>query len=328
MDKIDFVVLWVDETDPVWLEEKKYHKPDLDIADAVTRYRDWGTLKYWFRGVEKFAPWVNNIYFITYGHLPEFLNTNHPKIKVINHKDIIDEKYLPTYNSNVIDLNMFRIKDLSEHFVYFNDDVFLTQRTKPEDFFQKGLPVDEYKESPIGPIPDNYSQALFNNIALLSKHFDKQTSKKKLKGKYYNIRYGLDNINNWFFAKYRYLTGFYNPHVTQAFLKSYFERVYELEKEAFETTYANKFRDKTDITLYLVRYFQLLDGKFVPRKAKFGHYFGISKDNTELLKAIRRQKYKVLCLNDVSADFDFEKAKKEIQTAFEVILPEKSEFEK
>lgn len=41
-----------------------------NIDNRVIRYRDWENLKYWFRGVETFAPWVNKVYFITYGHIP------------------------------------------------------------------------------------------------------------------------------------------------------------------------------------------------------------------------------------------------------------------
>ncbi|WP_331836427.1 hypothetical protein [Erysipelothrix piscisicarius] len=71
--------------------------------------------------------WVNNVYLITYGHLPDFLNVDHPKLKIINHTDYIPSDYLPTFSSHTIELNMHRIEGLSEHFVYFNDDMFLNQ---------------------------------------------------------------------------------------------------------------------------------------------------------------------------------------------------------
>ena len=333
MEKIDFVILWVDGSDPVWLEEKKKYKPDLDIVDAANRYRDWDNLKYWFRGVEKFAPWVNNIYFVTYGHLPKFLNTNHPKLKIINHKDIIDNRYLPTYNSSGIEVNIFKIKDLSEHFVYFNDDVFLTKEVKPTDFFVNGLPCDEFSENVIGPSQDIFTNLLFNNVSIISKYFNKKDSKKKLKGKYYNIKYGKNNIRTLLLSPYKYFVGFMDPHVSQAYLKSSFEKVYELEKDEFENTSSHKFRDKTDITQYLVRYYQLLSGDFSPRKSSFGKCFDITDDNkntivNHILNHILNHKYKTICINDSNTNFDFEKAKQDINNAFEKILPEKSSFEK
>ncbi|MBQ6357217.1 MAG: capsule biosynthesis protein CapK, partial [Solobacterium sp.] len=44
------------------------------MAAIDNRFKDWGLFKYWFRGVEKFAPWVNKIYFITWGHVPTWLD--------------------------------------------------------------------------------------------------------------------------------------------------------------------------------------------------------------------------------------------------------------
>ena len=67
-EKIDFVVLWVDGNDPTWQEQfNRYAPKDKQIAiDAsAERYRDWDCLRYWFRGVEQFAPWVNKVHFVT-----------------------------------------------------------------------------------------------------------------------------------------------------------------------------------------------------------------------------------------------------------------------
>ena len=91
---------------------------------------------------EKFAPWVRYVFFITDDQKPEWLNMNHPKLKWIKHTDYIPEEYLPAFSSHVIEWNMHRIEDLSENFVYFNDDMFVIDKTSPEDFFRGGLPCD------------------------------------------------------------------------------------------------------------------------------------------------------------------------------------------
>ena len=44
------------------------------------------------------------------------------------------EAYLPSYNSSAIELNIHRIRGLSEHFIYFNDDMFKIKDTQPSDF--------------------------------------------------------------------------------------------------------------------------------------------------------------------------------------------------
>ena len=77
---IDFVMIWVDGNDPEWRKEKsKYDGKVVTASNSEVRYRDWDNLQYWFRGVEKFAPWVNKIHFVTWGHLPEWLDTTNPK---------------------------------------------------------------------------------------------------------------------------------------------------------------------------------------------------------------------------------------------------------
>ena len=104
---IDFVIIWVDGNDKQWQAEKaKYDGKTVTNANSEVRFRDWDNLQYWFRGVEKFAPWVNKIHFVTWGHLPKWLDTTNPKLNIVNHKDYIPSKYLPTFNSHTIELNL------------------------------------------------------------------------------------------------------------------------------------------------------------------------------------------------------------------------------
>lgn len=89
---IDFVVIWVNMDDPQWQEVfSKYSNAKGNSKNGVSkaRFRDYGFLKYWFRGVEKFAPWVRKIHFVTCGQKPEWLDESNPKIHLVNHKDFI-----------------------------------------------------------------------------------------------------------------------------------------------------------------------------------------------------------------------------------------------
>jgi hypothetical protein len=106
-------------------------------------------MKYWFRGIEKFAPWARKIHFVTWGHVPDFLNINHPRLHIVNHKEFIPSGCLPMYNANVIEVSLHKINDLAERFIYFNDDVFLLKTTRKEDFFCDGLPKSNAIECPI-----------------------------------------------------------------------------------------------------------------------------------------------------------------------------------
>lgn len=326
-NNIDFVILWVDGSDEKWLAEKKKYKPDIDISDSKIRFRDWELLKYWFRGVEKFAPWVNKIYFVTYGHLPNFLNVTHEKLEIINHKDIINKKFLPTYNSNVIDLNLHNIKGLSEQFVYFNDDTFIIDNVKADDFFKDGLPCEEYAEMPVIPHKTIFPYSMFNNTFIINKYYNKRNVYKKNFTKLYNFKYGLNNFRTLLVSPYLRFTGFYSSHLPISFLKSYYEKLWQIEKEECENTSKNKFRTKEDITSYLIKEMQMLDGNFYPRRKNFGKYFIVSNDNKKIISAITNQKYKMICVNDQDESINFEKCKQEISDCFEKILFEKSSFE-
>ena len=93
--KIDFIVTWVDGGDPEWLRNKARFLGDEHdrerIDTSAERYREWGHLRYWFRAVEKYAPWVNRIHYITCGHIPEWLNTEAPKLNLVRYEDYVPQ---------------------------------------------------------------------------------------------------------------------------------------------------------------------------------------------------------------------------------------------
>lgn len=330
MGKIDFVILWVDGNDPKWKEEKEKYKKTKE--NDVNRFRDWENLQYWFRGVEKYAPWVNKIHFITWGHIPEWLNTKHPKLNIVKHTDFIPKEYLPTFNSNVIELNLHRLQDLAEQFVLFNDDMFLCKKTKESDFFKDGKPCEMYAENINMPLGYNnsFSHTALNNIGIINKYFTKKEVMKKNIGKYFNFKYGIDNMRTLFLLPWPQYAQFKDPHIPVALLKSTLNLLWEKETEALITTSKNRFRENTDINQYLIRYWQLLTGNFYPRTKKIGKYFEIKENNKDLLRAIKEQKYKMICINDADTaiDIDFEKEKNKIIEAFDEILHEKSEYER
>lgn len=142
---IDFIITWVDMNDPKWQSKfSKYSGDKNNTKNGISeaRFRDNGFLKYWFRGVEKFAPWVRKIHFVTDGQKPEWLDGNNPKINLVHHEDFIPSQFLPTFNSVVIERYIHKIPGLAEHFVYFNDDFYIINNIGEERFFQNGLPCD------------------------------------------------------------------------------------------------------------------------------------------------------------------------------------------
>lgn len=332
IEKIDFVITWVDDNDPKWLKEFEScaAKEKCPITNDPCRFRDWGTLKYWFRGVEKFAPWVNKIFFVTYGHLPEWLDTTSPKLVVVKHEDFIPSEYLPTFNSNCIEFFFNKIEGLSGKFVYFNDDTFLIDYVSPERFFRNGLPCD------VGWLqlciyPRRYGMfGLSVHLAmdLIRAHFKKKEAMSKKHSKWYSFSRLTTSMNN---LKYFWLPdfpGFINHHLPQAYLKNIYEDVWLHCKEDLQRTCSNKFRTYGDVCHWIIRYWQLASGNFTPCSVKDGLSYNITEDAIDSIKdCIEHQKRKMVCLNDSEDTHQFEEKKQTILNVFNKILPNKCSFE-
>lgn len=332
-DKIDFVLLWVDGNDVKWQEEKsKYDNTAKknDESNSKIRYRDWGLLKYWFRSIEKNAPWVNRIFFVTCGQKPEWLNDDNEKIVLIDHKDFIPKEFLPTFNSNVIDLFINKIPGLSEQFVYFNDDTFIVSKMNKEDFFENGLPKDNFifNAVSIQKMGNIIEHTILNNLEIVAKHFDKKDVIKRNLTKIYNIKYGKQNIKSLLLSPWKYYTGIENPHIPIPILKSTMDRVWELEYDDLIKIGNSKFRTKNDYNLWLFRYWQLCSGSFMPASPKGNAFYGMNNDNSAFIKELLSNKYKRVCINDSKEDLDFDKVKEEFNNAFQVMYPNKSSYEK
>lgn len=324
----DIVVTWVDGSDEAWINERNTTCPEHPIVKR--QYREWGLFKYWFRGIELYAPWVNNVYLITWGHLPEFLNVDHPKLKIINHEDYIPDEYLPTFNSNVIEMNMHRIEELSEQFLYFNDDMYLTQPTEITDFFENGLPKDVAILNPIAPANYNaIASTMLNNIGVINDHFDLKQVMKRDRKKWYTFKYGKLILLNMMFSPWKNAVGLYQQHLPSSMLKSTFDILWDKEYEVMHKTSSNRIRDvKVDINQWLVKEWQVMEGKFMPRNVNFGKYIMISKleDVDKFNNALNNSKFKTLCLNDHVESNEDEIIDKVLEI-FEKKFPNKSSYE-
>lgn len=328
MDKIDIVIAWVDGSDPKWQSERAQVLPNVSFSDQ--RYRDWGLLKYWFRGIDQYAPWVNKIYFVTWGHVPDFLDVNHPKLKIVKHKDYMPEEYLPTYSANPIELNFHRIKGLSERFIYFNDDMYLINMTSPEDFFEKGIPKDVAILNPIVPARyDSVSGIMLNDIGIINENFKLRTAIKENKGKWFSTKYGRLNLLNLMFLPWKKAVGLYQQHLPSSLLKSTLEEVWEREYDILHGTSLRKLRDnKQDVNQWLFKEWEVMRGNFIPRSHKFGKYIMVETfSDVDRVKRVLDSKVKTVCINDhVTEDIDL--VMESLILTFENRFNEKSSFEK
>lgn len=337
---IDLIVTWVDGKDPVWQEEKRKCLEKEQVrgisvgpSNSHIRFESWDNLQYWFRAVERFLPWFRNIVFVTYGHVPEFLKTDHPRLRIIKHSDYIPEEYLPTFNSNTIEMNFHRIPELSENFILFNDDFFPLRPADETYYFRNDQVCDEAVENiivpnSVGPVANLARYAQINNMFIINRHFKKREVQKKDWEKWYCAGYG-DRLERTKSLQYWYdFPGFYDPHMASAMKKSTLTHLWEMEREALDLASRNPFRAYSDVTQYLIRYWQICSGEFYPRRTEGKVYFVTPENVKEVAEAIRRQAYPMVSLNEDCTPEEFEKIKEEINAALAELLPEKSSFER
>ena len=334
---IDIVIPWVDASEEGWKKEKnKYleHATEFQKNNNVeSRYREGINLKYWFRAIENCMPWVRYIFFVSCGQVPSFLDLTNKKLKIINHSSYIPEEYLPTFNSNTIEMNLFRIDELSENFILFNDDVFPIRKINPEYFFYKDKVCDEAIERIFAPkinesMYDSYTYCQLNNMQIINKYFKKRVVQRKHFFKWFNLRYGKKMLNNIALARFYDFDRISNKHLANAFKKSTFKEIWMAEYETCNRASMNKFRNYTDISQYLVRWWQLCKGDFYPKK-RVGKMYSITDENFyQIADSIKRREQKIVCINDTKDISDYSRVKKIIEEAFEEIFPVKSSYER
>jgi hypothetical protein len=324
---IDFVTTWLNDSDPEWQAQEARYSPQKIDDSRICRYNDTNLLHYFFRGVEKFAPWVNKIHLVTCGHYPKWLNLKHPKLNFVKHIDYMPQEYLPTFNTYSIQFNFHRIKDLAENFVLFNDDMFLLNKIKAKDFFIDDTPCDQALMRNMTPNGSYFGKILFNNISVINKHFKKHDVIKRNFFKWFNLNYGIRScFINW--QNYRQIkfSDFFNTHLPIAYKKSEFEYVWKIENELLHKACLHKFRNPEDVSDWLIRYFRIVKGEFKPYPI-FGKCF-LNSNTVQICNDIKKQAYKMICMNDCDMEPELFKAiMNSISEAFETILPEKCSFE-
>ena len=326
---IDLVLPWVDGNDPAWRAEKDKYDENKMVSDV--RYESWDNLQYVFRGIEKYMPWIHKVFFITWGHLPAWLNTSYNKLVVVKHEDYIPKEFLPTFNSNVIEMNYFRIAELSENFILFNDDLFPTRPIPEEYYFINDLPCEEAVETHFILKADKgmdlqMNYACVNNMVLLNRNFDKQEVIRKNPEKWFHPVYGERMQQNVNLSFWRNFESFVYPHEAMPMKKSVLREIWEREPEALRRASFNKFRAYSDVTQRLITMWQICSGNFVPHKYQ-GKLYLVDRSNCEeAAQAIIDQSYPVVSLNEISTE-EFSFVKETINKALDKILGQKSKFE-
>lgn len=343
MDKIDFVQTWVDSNDPAWKARKEEawqqlfpgEKPVTKVeANDESRYREMNLFEYWFRGIEKFAPWVNRIFLITpSGQKPKWLNISHPKLVLINQEDYLPADYPPIFNSIPVEMHLHRIHELSEQFVLFNDDMFLIRPVAPEFFFKDGLPCLPADLTLCDYFGYNHwSMTCFNDYTVVNDHFNIYDSIWKNRSKWFDpIKIGVKTaLKNFLCYKInRTLSVKGYEHLPVAHLKSTFETGWSTCPMILDATSRQTFRANDQVNHLLFCAWNQASGHFHPEKPyTHGCHFNVSTDQLDTIcTLIRNQAVPQICLNDSEHNDNPQKCFNSLKEALDVILPNRSSYE-
>lgn len=331
---IDAVYTWVNGSDKEWIEKKKQAVINKGLnPESVpchdSRYRDNEELRYSLRSLEKYAPWIRHIYIITDNQIPEWLDRGNDKVRIIDHRDVFHDKtLLPTFNSNAIEANLHHIKDLSETFLYFNDDVFLGNHAEKKDFFTNSCKPRIF----VGHKIRRRSGKLLDARCL------PETRQNE-------FQYAVINCRNLIFREFNKILRFTFRHGIKPMSK---KGLFDLETiflEEFNSTAASTFRSKENILshalfgfysiaikqsapFYLtsLRQYKLKHHLFPLRKKKQYLYINMSSDLSDSsLEFLLKRRPFMFCINDYvgMGSTKIVKMKETLQKYF----PDKSSFE-
>lgn len=289
---MDAVIAYVNGEDHNWLNEISKYTNDIHKR----RYRDFGWLKYLLRGIEKYIPWINNVFIIvsSESQIPDWANRD--KIHFVLHRDYIPKELLPTFNSTTIELFMPLIDGLGEEFLYFNDDVYVIDNVKYEDCFIDGKSIIRICDI---MQPKTYDQHLYWN----------------------HIKNSIQLVN-----------GIYNrvPQValTHTFTPMNKSVCLDLLYKAYDKIYSScsMFRQDNNINQYVYPYYAYsIDKAILTRENNAGYC--IVNDIISFIRQLSQRDKSILCINDINDEvsdnqIDF------ITNQFKRIFPSVSKYER
>jgi hypothetical protein len=293
---MDAVITYVDGNDPVW---KRDYEKTTNVPVMQKRFRDWGTLKYLLRGIESRMPFIGNVYLVVSHPSQVPVWVNQEQLKIVLHKDIIPEEFLPTFNCNPIEMHLHRIPGLDEQYLYFNDDMFPVGDCKSEDFFRDGKAV-------IGYYRHLFASGMYKKICRNSDRL---------------ARKALGMKPSCFFTR--------PQHICSPMLRSQCEELYARVENDIRKTSATRTRTEENLNQYLFLDYMNYKGLVLHDKISNKH-FSVAVASAESLRSfLNRPTRNLVCINDVHLSEErYDSLRSAIIDAFESAFPRKSKYEK
>ncbi|WP_309127651.1 Stealth CR1 domain-containing protein [Microbacterium sp.] len=331
-EPVDFVVTWVNDQDPEWRRRKAAASgagtgaSSSDESDA--RYRDWGLLKYWFRRVEAYCPWVRRIHFVTDTRLPDWLSTDHPRLNIVDGRALKGHD-VDTYSSRSIESQLHRIEGLSERYVYFNDDFFIGRPLEPEFFFRHGLPYGVNAPTILAD-GDYRAHAMLHASGLINRQFSRKDYLRTVFRRSVRLSSGAMLFRLPLFLACGNIPPVTDTHVGIPLIKSVVAEAYAAEPTAIEQARRAVFRSRNETApIYYATMWHLATGNYFARSKKaVGRYYSLATSSLDdVIHAIESERIAQFCLND-GAVRDPEAIQTEVVAAFQRRHPNPSSFER
>ena len=292
---MDIVITYVNGNDPVW--QKDYEK-FTNVPVMEKRFRDWGTLQYLLRGIEKHMPFIRKVFLVVShrSQIPEWVDESN--LNVVLHEDFVPEEYLPTFNCNTLEMNLHRIKGLDEQYLYFNDDLFPVRDCKPGDFYRDGKSLIGFTKHYWGT--GMFKQICRNSDALARKALGMPASRSFIRPQ----------------------------HICAPMLKSECEKMCGIVAEDIAASYTRT-REGRNYNQYMFTDYLFYQGKALSEKISSKHLSVAVSSALRIRKAIEAPSRNLICINDVRlSEKRYEKLRNTVIDAFEKKFPQKSRFEK
>lgn len=298
---IDIVFPYVDCRDKVWQKAHQDYCASHGLSTYIdpNRFRSWDLLRYLFRGIEVNTPYIRKVHLIVSNieQVPSWLDQT--KVHIVLHKDIIPEKYLPTFSSSCIEMFIGNIKGLAKNFVYINDDVFFLNKIKESEFFSpEGYPKINLRTVYLRDNRSLFTEFVLREYRIIADYFGR-----------------LPDDPEEFRRP---------PHGPIPKLTDDVHAVQKIFKKDIDES-ITPFRTETDMTQYIYDYYSDFMGHRVDGGIKQS-YFGNENKLDTVLKQINSDKIQSICINDANWP-NFKESGDAIRYAFYKKFPNKSKFE-
>lgn len=278
--QFDLVIPMVFPDDPVWQEEYIAHHDGKINATGNVRFRSWDTEELLVRCIRKFMPWLRIIHILLASEsqagflAAEPQGTVGPKVRLVFHREFMPEHLLPCFNICTIEMFLHKIPELSETFIYSNDDFFPLSPLEPSDFFRAAethgtlLPCQHFVEKPFPDTPNIFQKFVKNGLDMVATDF------------------GAEFPHTW-------LRG---GHTMQPMLRSTVEKVCTLHADRIAESFTVE-RAARNFNQYIFPFYQHLSGQYIDHTPPH-RYAGPRTATADLPGIIRSENVGIVCLND------------------------------